>query len=152
MEKVIKTPSEITPKGTPDSYGNQAYLIRFTDGTSGFFRTPKQDLFFVGQPAECEIGQVEKKDGSGTYSKIQRVQKEFKKEFSKESPEEKKRAFALSYAKDFVCAWINSQRSDMPVKTPEDVLLIADDFLSWLNGNGEKPEVKEDKPEDILPF
>ena len=153
MEKVIKTPAEIKPVGTVDQYGNQAYMVKFTDNASGFFRTPKQDLFTIGQPAEFEFGAVPKKDGTGTYFKIQRVQKEFSK--FKDDPKSRNRAFALSYAKDFICAQIQAGTKQLG---PADILEIAEDFNNWLNSYDTdpprpKPEEKTEFPtEDELPF
>jgi len=164
MEKVIKTPADIKPVGTVDQYGNQAYLVKFTDNASGFFRTPKQDLFTIGQPAEFEFGAVPKKDGTGTYFKIQRVQKDFESKGKKDgmSPEEmrhRNKSMALSYAKDHIGHWITSQRTDMKASTPGDILMIAQDWFDWLNDDDErdlprpKPEEKTEFPtEDELPF
>ena len=72
----------------------------------------------------------------------------------KESSNDRNRGFALSYAKDFICAQINSGSKNLG---PADVLLIAEDFNGWLN-NEDKPEAVELEidtrihNEDVLPF
>ena len=74
MEKVQKFTKSITPKGTPDQYGNQAYVIEFTDNTSGFFRCQKQDLFNVGVESTFYFGEEISSKGN-KYWKIERVEK-----------------------------------------------------------------------------
>lgn len=140
MEKVTKTPTLVESKGTLDQYGNQAYLVTFTDGTSGFFRTPNQDLFFINQPATFMYGQVPKKDGSGTYSKIQRYKPDFEQgatsgRFNKvedldDFKRDKHRGQALDKATYFIVAQINQGGTTLG---PADVLEIAESFNDWLN-------------------
>ena len=70
---------------------------------------------------------------------------------TQETPEDRNRSFALSYAKD--CAEL------FKCKTPGDVIFAAEEFLQWLNNKPVSPadvfEKELNKPEvndDDLPF
>lgn len=65
----------------------------------------------------------------------------------KEAPKDKNRGFALSYAKDFICAQIATGSKELG---PADVLLIAEDFNNWLN-NDQDPQSRPAKPDPDLP-
>ena len=72
MEKYKKVVKDVKPVGEPDQYGNQAFIITFSDDSSGFFRCKEQDLFQVGVESEFYMGTEKGKSGK-EYSKIQRI-------------------------------------------------------------------------------
>lgn len=67
-------PKEIRPIGTPDDYGNQAYSVTFSNNENALLRAKKAPA--VGVAEWGEIIEAPKKDGSGTYKKFKRHQKE----------------------------------------------------------------------------
>ena len=72
MEKYKKVCKDVKPVGDPDQYGNQAFVITFSDDSNGFFRCKEQDLFQVGVESDFYMGKETGKSGK-EYSKIQRV-------------------------------------------------------------------------------
>ena len=72
MEKYKKVCKDVKPVGDPDQYGNQAFVITFSDDSSGFFRCKEQDLFQVGVESDFYMGKETGRTGK-EYSKIQRV-------------------------------------------------------------------------------
>lgn len=145
MEKVQKTTQSIQPVGQPDSHGNQAYGIVFTDSTSGLFRCKNQDLFNPGVESTFYFGKTTGKSGK-EYYKIERVEKHeknfdnsFKPTGSKPSNADK--FICLSYAKDlFVAHWKPSQSLAFP--PPHEVAAYAEILYS---------EMTEEKPEPAKP-
>ena len=73
MEKFKKVCTEIKTVGQPDQHGNEAFNIGFADGTSGFFKCKKQDLFVVGAESEYYMDHPISQKTGKPYDKIVRV-------------------------------------------------------------------------------
>ena len=103
--------TEVKPIGSPDQYGNNSFVVTFDNGDSGFHKAKEASRFTVGVEAEYVFETLEKKDKSGTYTKISPPKKDFKPFGGGGSPQlsiedfalrEKIKAvsFSMSYAKD----------------------------------------------------
>ncbi len=148
MEKVQKTPTQITEVGQPDQYGNKSYSVLFNDNTSGFFRCHNQNLFTVNEPATFYYGKAVGKSGS-EYYKIERVEKH-EKEFQKSSQSNVKPAneeqINRSVAIKAACQLFQGEAVD-----PEYVLETADVFFDYIRlGIVDKKETQV--VTDKLPF
>ena len=144
MEKVQKTVSEIKQVGEPDQYGNLAYVIAFSDQTSGFFRCKDQNLFTLGAEATFYFGKTVGKSGK-EYYKIDRVEKhenDFEKKtipstgepgksLSKGNIEQINRSVAIKAA----CHLLTGSSNN----TPERVIEAAELFFDYIAfGVGDK--------------
>ena len=67
-------PKDVRAIGTPDGFGNQAYSVTFSTGENALLRAKNAPE--VGKTEYGQIIDAPKKDGSGTYKKFERKQRE----------------------------------------------------------------------------
>lgn len=77
-------PKEVRPIGTPDSYGNQAYSVTFSNNQNALLRAKNAPE--VGKTEYGQIVDAPKKDGSGTYKKFERKMREQQSFVSSSAP------------------------------------------------------------------
>jgi len=125
--------TESKPVGSPDQYGNNSYIVTFDNKDSGFHKCKGESKFIVGVEAEYIFETLEKKDKSGTYTKISPPKKDFKL-FSSGSQalsiedyvlreKVKSVTFAMSYSKDL---------AQSKVIETKDIATYAKKFLDFM--------------------
>jgi len=158
MEKVQNTVKDVSQFGEPDQHGNQAYWINFTDGTKGIFRTPDNDLFIAGQPAEYSIKEMKHSEKAGNYAILQRYKEPFEGE-KKSSPGASGKSASNSKEVDIMinrsvaikaaCELLAGSSNN----TPERAIEAAEIFFDYINlGIGSKEENQIPEEENKLPF
>jgi len=153
MEKVQKVVKDVSEFGQPDDHGNKAYWINFTDGSKGIFRTPDNNLFIVGQPAEFSIKEMKYSEKAGDYAILQRYKepyepgKKSEKSLSSDDKIEINRSVAIKAACELLAQTNNG--------TPERVIEAAEIFFDYIQF-GVTDNMKEPTgpihPDNKLPF
>ena len=154
MEKVQKVVKDVSEFGQPDDHGNKAYWINFTDGSKGIFRTPDNNLFIAGQPAEFSIKEMKHSEKAGNHLILQRYKEPYepgKKSEKSLSPEDKlqiNRSVAIKAACELLAGSSNNN--------PERVIEAAEVFFDYIqfgvSDKAEMPEPPKVDPENVLPF
>ena len=143
---------------TWEAHGKTFYVhgIAFENGDFGEYSSisDQQTKFVVGQDAFYEMsgepGKIKIKPAQDPYDGWSKTGSSSPK--PKETPEQKNRGFALSYAKDIVIARLQSKGYEFDEM---ELLQLADSFNQWLNNEHKeafKEELPPTKPEDELPF
>ena len=163
MEKYNLVCKDVKPVGEPDQYGNLAFSIAFTDGTSGFFKCKEQDLFQVGVASEFYIEKAVGKSNK-EYNKIRRVssvENQFENNQKKSSTSDTGKSKSnieqinRSVAIKAVCE-MRAQSS----RTMEQIIEEAEQLFDYIQfgikdepKDGHKEALKQQEPiEDELPF
>ena len=102
-KKSVCTKCEYTGKPYTNSNGTFYYFnTEFENGDKGSVGSKEEKPpFEVGKETPYEITEEQKKDGTGTYKKIKKVQPQ-NKGYKKEDPKIKLRSMSISYANRFV--------------------------------------------------
>jgi len=152
MEKVQKTVKDVSEFGTPDDHGNKAYWINFTDGSKGIFRTPDNNLFIAGQPAEFAIKEMKHSEKAGDYAILQRYKEPYEPgKKSEKSFKNSEKFMCLSYAKDIFIAFNGKMPS--PTELTAYAETLYSETINEPDGHAKALTAsKENEQNDGLPF
>lgn len=145
-------PTQVRAIGTPDSFGNVAYSVTFSTDENALLRAKNAPE--VGKTEYGQIIDAPKKDGSGTYKKFKREQREQQATFSGNSSAFNTKSFtadpgkissiewqkAIAEGRQLVHDWITTTAEPQSHSLEEYKILVVNTAVTLAAAINKKPE------------